>query len=943
MELTENYGLKKPDENDFYNVEDMNENMDKIDAELKNRANKSHTHDNYANKTHTHSDYAEKTHTHDNYAEKEYTDKTYATKSEVEEIDISSKVEDTTIQDSTNAPLIYGKFKGYTEQQTYSGKNKLKVTAKDTTAYGITIKVNEDKSVTLNGTATQDFVTKIGDFNDNDDNYLLSGCPSGGSTSSYYLVASCRDENNEWKQDNIDIGSGKELSNAYAKRIIQIGVKSGVTVPNLTFYPMIREATITDATYEPFTNGASPNPDYPQEINGLAKDGAIEVKTTGKNLLSHSNENYSTEGLSITFNDDGSITFKGTTTAICGYQCDDAIDRLSVGETYILSGCRMVKIKEDGVWSYYNLVDKDFTYTVTEKTESFIPYYQWTEIGTVVNSTFYPQLEKGTEATNYEPYTETTASIPVTAPLYEGDYIEVYADGSGKLYKKFMNFNPTAIEAVAENVGAYIKLIKGYCKARSTALCNYLKLDATGQTSGFNFGGNAEGNFSHCFIKVLGLTTKEEYQSWLNERSDLEVIYELAEPTETLLTAEQVAEFKKLYTFEPVTNVLCDGEVEMRYYKANDNGETVGMLHKKTETSEKAVEDIQTKFGQLPNTYAKKSIYGDSAISMGRASGHTVGTKSVAIGNNDAIASGKYSVAIGNSANSTGENSVAIGSSAKSTATRSIAIGQFAEAKGSNSVAIGTGAIAKGVTSFALGYSTTALQHQTTLGYYNDETLATEPSGNLGANSGTAFVIGNGHPSGTIDSNAFRVTYEGKAIGKSAFASTGADYAEYFEWKDGNVENEDRVGYFVTFAEGNKIKEANEGDYILGVVSGMPCVIGNNDECWRGQYEMDDFGRFIYEKQKYIDEETGEEKECTFYKVNPNYDKTKEYTPREERPEWSAVGIVGVLSVYDDGTCQVNGYCKCADGGIATACERGFDTFRVIERVKDNIIKVVLK
>lgn len=35
---TENYNLKKPDQDDFYNVEDQNENMDKIDAELKTLA-----------------------------------------------------------------------------------------------------------------------------------------------------------------------------------------------------------------------------------------------------------------------------------------------------------------------------------------------------------------------------------------------------------------------------------------------------------------------------------------------------------------------------------------------------------------------------------------------------------------------------------------------------------------------------------------------------------------------------------------------------------------------------------------------------------------------------------------------------------------------------------------------------------------------------------------
>lgn len=365
--------------------------------------------------------------------------------------------------------------------------------------------------------------------------------------------------------------------------------------------------------------------------------------------------------------------------------------------------------------------------------------------------------------------------------------------------------------------------------------------------------------------------------------------------------------------------------------------------------------------------YAQRSIYGDTAISLGRKDSTTVGKNSVAIGikttasggnsfaigsftqasgyssfasGNSSVASGDCSFAIGEVTNASGTNSVAIGYHTNASGGHSVAIGYYAEAPAIASFSVGRNTKTSGDYSHACGYYAEALQQQFAIGHHNDTTLATENT-TSGTTSGTVFVIGNGTSS--TKSNAFRVTSEGKAIGKSAFASTGADYAEYFEWQDGNTNNEDRVGYFVTFADGKFIKKANEGDYILGIVSGMPCVIGNNDECWRGQYEMDYFGRFIYEKQKYIDPETGEEKECTFYKVNPEYDPSKPYEHREQRPEWSAVGIVGVLSVRDDGTCEVNGYCKCSSDGIATACERGLDTFRVIERVTDNIVKVVIK
>ena len=243
---------------------------------------------------------------------------------------------------------------------------------------------------------------------------------------------------------------------------------------------------------------------------------------------------------------------------------------------------------------------------------------------------------------------------------------------------------------------------------------------------------------------------------------------------------------------------------------------------------------------------------------------------------------------------------------------------------------------------FAIGYYARAHAYQVGIGHYGNVSSGARSYGT----DGTAFVIGNGGGDSSL-SNACRITYAGAVIGKAAYASSGADYAEYFEWLDGNPNNEDRVGYFVTM-EGDKIKIAKEGDYLLGVVSGYPAVIGNNDMEWQGQFLTDDFGRPIKEKQtKSVHKDPEDEnseieiKEYEYYVLNPNYNPNEKYIHREDRPEWDTVGMLGVLSVYDDGTCKVNGYCKCNNEGIATACERGFDTYRVIKRVNDRIVKII--
>ena len=45
--------------------------------------------------------------------------------------------------------------------------------------------------------------------------------------------------------------------------------------------------------------------------------------------------------------------------------------------------------------------------------------------------------------------------------------------------------------------------------------------------------------------------------------------------------------------------------------------------------------------------------------------------------------------------------------------------------------------------------------------------------------------------------------------------------------------------------DGNLIKTAAPGDYILGIVSGNPCIIGNSDEDWLGLWEHDEYGKTL--------------------------------------------------------------------------------------------------
>lgn len=301
----------------------------------------------------------------------------------------------------------------------------------------------------------------------------------------------------------------------------------------------------------------------------------------------------------------------------------------------------------------------------------------------------------------------------------------------------------------------------------------------------------------------------------------------------------------------------------------------------------------------------------------------------------------KNSITMGRRPNTVvGARSTALGYNSTVTNTNSFASGYGNTVNGAQSASFGSLNTCTGDSSFVAGYNNLAKNYQFVIGHSVEDSLITDAdkSGTVG----TSFVIGNGYASSK--SNAFRIQYDGSVYAKSAYNATGADYAEYAEWADGNPNNEDRRGYFVTFDEEkpNMIRKAKADDVsILGVVSGNPCIIGNADECWLGKNLFDEFNSPIYEDVEEIIE--GETIISKQYKVNPDYDPTQKYTPRSERPEWSAIGWIGVLPVRDNGACTIGSYCTWGDDGFAVPAEPSRFNYRVLERVNEDIIKIALK
>lgn len=66
--------------------------------------------------------------------------------------------------------------------------------------------------------------------------------------------------------------------------------------------------------------------------------------------------------------------------------------------------------------------------------------------------------------------------------------------------------------------------------------------------------------------------------------------------------------------------------------------------------------------------------------------------------------------------------------------------------------------------------------------------------------------------------------------------------AEYFEFLDGNPNNEDRLGISVVIEDG-KVRQALKGEKPIGVVCRSAVIIGSTENYMNGKYIRDEYGR----------------------------------------------------------------------------------------------------
>lgn len=186
---------------------------------------------------------------------------------------------------------------GVLKQTTTTGKNLMPTTdtidKKGVTFNGVTFKLNDDESITANGTATASLNIYLNKnlISMEPGTYTLSdSVATGESSTTYFLYADIKHlDGTSWDEKNLATyavnTSTIDEQFLYKSRIV---IRNGITLNNVTFYPQL-EIGPSATSYEPYTGGQpSPSPDYPQEIKTITDS----LSVTSNNGKDETEENY---------------------------------------------------------------------------------------------------------------------------------------------------------------------------------------------------------------------------------------------------------------------------------------------------------------------------------------------------------------------------------------------------------------------------------------------------------------------------------------------------------------------------------------------------------------------------------------------------------------------------------------------------------------------------
>lgn len=515
------------------------------------------------------------------------------------------------LQDSASSRVKSIGLWGNSEQNTTSGKNLLNPTRSNVIASGISISYEaETQILTINGECTQDNLTFSFDQNNihiesGSTLYLLVKYISGSSQG--YFGFRCSNNNysvlksittNDPITQNLTNNALINEDTDFNK--ISIRVNSGSTFNNLKIQLMI---STVDTVYEPYTNGVSPNPNYPQPINSSGDNGYIVEKIVNKNLFDKETINsFNTYIGTVSHSISTNINEKFRTIYVKLINGKTYTVSKSAGGSLILGTTAEVPtlgMELNNFSNYSNLTDGKYgTITLTGNDKylvayiySSVDYDRGLDIQEIYNSL---QIEEGSVATDYEPHQLQTYTIPCQQPMRAiGNVKDTFVKVDGVWYERHyineLDLKNVDLRVPDENDDNIV-----FCNLANTSICDFKTDNQLFICDYFNYKGElTTGGYSQALAQGVGMYSRynngakylyfvipktiasnvEEVNTWITNNS-VKVYYNSNEPLDLPCTQAQIIALEALMkarTYKNITHIYSEDEVpatvDLTYYK----------------------------------------------------------------------------------------------------------------------------------------------------------------------------------------------------------------------------------------------------------------------------------------------------------------------------------------------------------------------------------------
>ena len=386
-------------------------------------------------------------------------------------------------------------------------------------------------------------------------------------------------EDGEVTQEQLDevieeLENAKKIVNAIPK---VTGEGTSLTLEDTAEYSMdlnLKGNTSQDGT---------PTPDSPQDIKVVTGNNVVVLNS--KNFLPKliNQKSITINGITATLNNDGSVTFNGTTTAQTNFQIGSNSNRIYLpnATTFTLSKKSSSYAQINFIWHKYTsktgtstmdvcyLSPNDTSYTYTTSNEDYgYDFLVRIQSGVTINNiTLKLQLEIGIEATDYVPYQEK--SYPINLGSIElckiGDYRDYIYEDNGKWYKygaigkvvldgseTFTHYQEGTLHIFySDNL---IFAIDNY----SDCLSNYFTCAKSYAEMVAKVGNVTIRGAGRVLYFTSSITTVADFKSWLSTHNTI-VYYVLSTPTTTEITdttlISQLNALKEATSYQEQTNI----------------------------------------------------------------------------------------------------------------------------------------------------------------------------------------------------------------------------------------------------------------------------------------------------------------------------------------------------------------------------------------------------